>query len=174
MGARQQLQLNPNQYRQLSRVYENAWEQYQKGLNRLGPNLTDVQRQERMQALQQRFYQTYNRALDSTLTNPQLRQRYNQLNRQYQGFGAFNDPQLQQGLNITPTQQQQLSNMSNQWNQQMEQLRQQAATNPEASLQQFAQMQQQARQQMGSVLTPQQQQNWPQMVGDNYNFPFNA
>src|SRR5262245_2703435 len=138
MRARQELQLTQNQFNQLSRAYQNAWNQYQQGLQALqNSNVTDAQLQQRMQTLQARFYQTYNRAMDSGLTNQQMRQRYNQLNWQYQGFGAVNDAGFRQRLNLTPAQRQQLAAMGAQWNQQLEQLRQQAMLDPTLVNQQF-------------------------------------
>ena len=171
-GAQQQMQLTPQQTEALNRAYASAIQQYQEGLGRLSSELTDVQRQERLQALQARFQRTYNRVLDSTLTNPQSRQRFDQLNRQFQGFGAFNDQQLQQQMNLSPQQQQQLSAMEGEFRQRLQQLQQRG--NTPAVRQEFAQLQQMARQQMGSVLTPQQQQNWSPLVGENFDFPMNA
>ena len=170
-GAQQQLQLNAAQAAQLNRAYRNAFDLYQRGLQSLPPDLSDAERQQRLQELQSRFNQNYGRAVDSMFTNPRLRQRFDQLNWQFQGVGAFNDAQLQQQMNLTPEQQQQFAAMTDQWNQQLQQLRQLAASNPALANQRFARLQGQFGNQMSGVLTPQQQQMWPQMMGRPYNFP---
>jgi len=172
MGARQQLQLTPQQYNQLSRAYQNAWNQYQQGVNALAPNLSPAERQQRILALESRFSQNYNRALDSTIANRRLRQRYNQLDRQFQGLNAFNDSLVRQGMNFTPAQTRQLNTLTEQWQQQMANLLGQSGNDPNLAALQYAKLQQQYQQQLGLALTPQQQQMWAEMTGQGYSFPW--
>jgi hypothetical protein len=173
LGARRQLQLNQLQFDQLTRAYLDAWGRYNESVTGLAPNLAPQERLMRLRALESEFNRDFGRTLDTTITDPRVRQRFNQLNLQRQGFGAFNNAQFQQQLGLTPTQQQRIRLMAHQWNQQMRLLQQQAANNPSVWDEEFNELRQQARQQIAIVLTPQQQQIWPQLVGPYYEFPAN-
>jgi hypothetical protein len=169
----QQLNLSPQQMQALNQAYGNAVNEYNQGVNGIPSNQALARRQERMQRLQARYNQSFGRALDSAFTNPQSRQRFDQLNRQYQGYGAFNDPQLQQQMSLTPAQQQQFAAYQNQFQAKLQQLQAMGANNP-AAQQQFLELQQQAHQQIGQTLTPQQQQAWQQQIGKVANFPIQS
>jgi hypothetical protein len=194
-GARQQLNLNDNQFNQLNRAYRNSLnrrnlvagqdsgnaaarnQQQLQQRNRLnagrGTDNAAAQRQLR-QGNQTQFNGEFNSTLDQVFTDPQMRQRYDQLNRQYQGPNAFNDPQVQQQLNLTADQQRQLRRLSTQWRTQMNELRRAGRSDPGMTQQQWSAMQQQYQSQLGGILTPTQQQAWFQMTGDQYNFPVDA
>ena len=106
-SARQQLNMNDPQFNQLNGSYQ-AWNRYHQGARNLGNNLNEQQRMQQMQQLRSQFNQQFGQSLDSTFTDPQARQRYNQLNNQFYGFNTFNDPAVSQRLNITPQQRRQL------------------------------------------------------------------
>ena len=122
-GARQQLNLNNTQYNALNRAYQNAYNRYNQAVNNLSPNLTEQQRALQMQQLQAQFNQSLAATVNGTFNNPQTLARYNQLNRQFMGFNAFNDPAIRQQLNLTPDQVRQLRTLSNNWRQQLQQFR---------------------------------------------------
>jgi hypothetical protein len=178
-GARRQLNMNDQQFNQMNQAYQNALQQYNQRLNQLGtnPNLTPQQRAAQMQQLQAQFNQQFGQTVDTTFTDPRVRQRFNQLNRQFQPFAALNDATVTQQLQITPEQQRQLRLLGSRWRQQMQRLRRagsSAANDPTRADQQFAAMQLQYQQQMQQVLTPEQWQAWTQMTGEQYNFPQTA
>jgi hypothetical protein len=163
------MNLNDNQFNTLNRSYQDSWNRFNQGANNLG-NLNEQQRMQQMQQLEGRFNQEFGQALDSTFTDPRARQRFNQLNNQFSGFDAFNNRDVRQQLNLTPEQQRQLRGLSSAWRQRMQQLRR-AGNDAQLTDQQWAQLQAQNMQQLNTVLTPQQQQLWSQMVGQQYNFP---
>jgi hypothetical protein len=99
-GVRQQLNLNPNQFSSLNQAYRVAFQRYQQAINNLNPNLTEAQRALALQQLQAQFNQDLSASVNSTLTNPQTMSRFNQLNRQFLGFHAFNDPRIRQQLGL--------------------------------------------------------------------------
>jgi hypothetical protein len=169
------LNLNNNQFNSLNRAYQNAYNRYNQGLNNLSPNLTEQQRQLQMQQLQSQFNQSLSGTVNDTLNNPQTVSRFNQLNRQFMGFNAFNDPAIRQQLNLTPAQVRQLRTLSNNWRQQLQQFRQGAGNDLSSVDQtQWNQLWQQYGTQLNGVLTPEQQQMWAQQVGQPYMFPPNA
>jgi hypothetical protein len=101
-----------------------------------------------------------------------VRARFDQLNRQYMGLNAFNDPTLQRQLSLNPAQLGQLRQLSSQWRGQFQRLNQGANAN--ISPDQWSQLTSQYWDQVNAILTPQQQQQWTQLIGDRYNFPPNA
>ena len=170
-GARQQLNMNDQQFIQLNRSYQDAWNRYNQGTTNLGNNLNEQQRMRQIQQMEAQFNQQFGQTLDTTFTDPRHRQRFNQLNNQFYGYNTLNDPAVRQQLNITPQQQRQLRRMSAAWQQQMQRLQRAGNDNPELTQKQFAALQQRNMQQINSVLTPEQQQNWSQLTGQPHNFP---
>jgi hypothetical protein len=173
-SVRSHIGLNDQTFNQLNNAYGQAYSTYNTGVSQLGTNLTPEQRAQRIQDLQNTFNQRMNQVAQSSITDPTQLSRYNQLALQFQGFDAFNNAQVQQKLNLTDQQRQRLQQFAQQYNQQLNSLQQNAQTNPTAANQQFSQLRQQAMQNMNSVLTPQQQQNWQQMTGQPYNFQWST
>jgi hypothetical protein len=172
-GVRQQLNLNDNQFNQLSRAYQDAYTRYNQGAAGLKNTLPEQQRMQQLQRLQARFHQDFNTSLDTTFTDPRLRQRYNQLNWQYQGPMAFNDPLMRQQLNLTPDQQQQLRRLGYRWHQQLGGMRGPGGNNPRLTQQQWNALRVQYQNQLGGILSPAQQQAYSQLIGQPYDFPVN-
>jgi hypothetical protein len=171
-NVRRQLNLNDNQFNTLNRSYLDAWNNFNRGMTGLNDNLTQQQRAQQMMALQNRFNQDFTGTIDTTFADPQLRNRFNQLNFQFRGAAAFNDPMIRQQLNLTPQQQRDFRRLSAEWRQQLQRLRRAGNdADPQIAQQQFAQLQQAFQEQMLGVLTPQQQQQWNQVVGTPFAFP---
>lgn len=170
-GAQQHLNMNTDQYNNLNNAYTSAYTAYQKGINNMAnANLSPTQKQQRMDKLRQQFYTDFDPALDKYLTNPGQRQRYNELNLQYQGYNAFSNPKVADKLNLTKAQRDQLNEYQQQWMTQMGKIGNMYKTNPTEAANQFKTMQTQNANQINSVLTPQQQQTWRQMTGNPYAF----
>jgi hypothetical protein len=120
------------------------------------------------QQLEAQFNQDLSGTVNSTLNNPQAQSRFNQLNRQFQGFNAFNDPSVRKQLNLSQDQIRQLRTLSGNWRQQMQQMRQYGQNNVDPAA--WTQLQQQYATQLNGVLTPEQQQMWTQQTGQAYSF----
>ena len=171
---RQQFKMNEQQYNQFNKSYSENYGRYQKDLNSLGKDMTDAQRMQKMNELQQRFNKDLATTADRTFTDPQQRQRYNQLYMQYQGFNAFSDPMVQEKLNLTSTQREKLSQYNQEWHKQMNDLSRASQTDRDGSMKQFNTMRNQAGERINTLLTPEQQKAWQQMVGEPYNFQPNV
>jgi hypothetical protein len=130
---------------------------------------------QQMQQLEDQFNQDFGRTVDSTLTDRQLRARYDQLNTQFQGFNAFNNPQLARQLQLTGAQRNQLRRLASEWRRGMMDWRRDLGDDVNAAdaQQQWAQFRSQYMDQLNAILTPQQQQMWGQVVGQQYDFPYN-
>jgi hypothetical protein len=139
-------------------------------MNNIDPTLPDAARQQRMRELQQSFYKDYSRAPEKFLTDPVQRQRYNQLYLQYRGYGAFADPTVADTLKLKPAQRDKLSQLQQEWLTQMRKLDSTYLTNREQTIKQFTIRQAQYGNQLNSVLSPEQQRAWQQMIGTPYTF----
>jgi len=171
---RQQLKLNDEQFNRLNKSYGESWNRYQQQLGELGKNLTDQQRSERMRNLERNFYNDFTSSTNQVFTDPAQRQRYNQLYWQYMGYNAFQDPTIQQKLNLTDEQRQKLEQYSRDWQRQMSDFNRSYQTDREGTTKRFNEARRQAMDRLNNILTKQQQQTWQQMVGDPYNFQPNA
>jgi hypothetical protein len=101
-----------------------------------------------------------------------MRQRFNQLGLQFQSFDAFNNPQIQQQLNLTAQQRQQLQTLAAQWRNQLREL--QTGNRARLTPEQWNALRSQFMNRMNTVLTPEQQQLWAQLIGPTFNFPITA
>jgi hypothetical protein len=167
---RQQLKFDEQQFNRLNKAYGESWNRYQQKMGELGKNLTPEQRTERMRNLERDFYNNFATTTNQYFTDPAQRERFNQLHWQYLGYNAFNDPQIQQKLNLTPEQRQKLDQFSREWHTQMNNFNRSYQTDREGTIKRFNEARQQAMDRLNDVLTKQQQQTWQQMVGDPYNF----
>jgi hypothetical protein len=178
-GARRQLNMNDQQFNQLNQARQQALMQLDQAMNQLNQNqnLTPQQRAQQVQQLRARFNQQFGQTVDTTFTDPRLRQRFNQLDWQFRPFAAFNDATVTQQLQLMPEQQRQLRQLGIRWRQQMQRLSRAGsseAIDPTRANEQFAAMQLQYQQQIQQILTPQQWQAWNQLIGPQYNFPQTA
>lgn len=114
----------------------------------------------------------FDSALNSTFSDPAGRQRFNQLNMQYQGPTAFNDPMVQQQLNLDSRQRQNFERMATEWQRDLASFQRGRQTN--LTQQQFNDLRTRFMNRMNRVLTPEQQQQWSQMAGEPYEFPYSA
>jgi hypothetical protein len=174
-GVRQQLNLNANQFNTLNRAHQNAFLRYQRAVNSLNPNLTEQQRIATLQQLQAQFNADLSGTVNSTLTNPQTLNRFNQLNRQFMGFNAFNDPTIRQQLGLTQDQLTRIRALSNDVRRQLQQFRRGAGNDlSSVNMDQWNQIWATYGTQLNTILTPQQQQLWAQQIGRPFVFSPNT
>jgi hypothetical protein len=178
-NARRELNMNAQQFNQLNQARQETLMRLDQAVNQINsnPNLTPQQRAAQLLQLRAQFNQQFGQTVDTVFTDPRLRQRFNQLDRQFRPFAAFNDATVNQQLQLTPQQQRQLRQLGSRWRQQMQRLRRagsNAANDPQAANEQFAAMQLQFQQQMQQIMTPQQWQTWNQLNGEPFNFPQTA
>lgn len=125
-----------------------------------------------LQDYQNQFATDFNASVDATFTDPAMRQRFNQLNWQYQGVNAFNDPAVQKQLNLTPQQRQQFSQLQGQWQRDLRNL--EAGARGNVTQQELQALRQRFGIRVNSILTPVQQQEWTAAIGQRYDFPSSA
>jgi hypothetical protein len=166
---RQELKLNDQQHNDLNKAHNNAYTSYQTGIKGLD-KLPDAQRQQQMNTLHQSFYKDFSNAAQNVLTDPAQRQRFDQLGLQYRGYGVFSEPTVAAQLKLTAEQQQQLSQLHQNWHTQMSKISPQYQNNRDQALKQYSELQGTSAKQLNSILTPGQQTMWQQMTGTPYSF----
>jgi len=165
------LQFQNDQQTRLNQAYQQAWSRIDQSIRNLPPNLTDAQRRQQIQALENQFYNEFGKSSNQIITEPSAQQRFQQLNLQYRGWGAFADPTVQKRLNLTPEQQQRFSALQLDWSNRMIQLNNQFQTDQTGTTRNFNNMRSQFTDRLNNILTPDQQRTWQQISGTPYVFP---
>lgn len=168
---RQQLQLNDAQYNQLNTAYAQAWGRYNQGITGLDKSLAEQERMQRQRGLADSFNKEFGGAIDETLADKTVRQRYNQMDWQYRGYGAFNDPTLQQKLNLTEEQRQKFGNYQNEWDKQLSTWQTEFPNDRDGVSGRFRNARLEWQKRIDSTLTPDQRTMWRDMSGKPFEFP---
>jgi hypothetical protein len=169
-GLRTELGLTEAQYNHLNNNYNQAYASYQQSMNGLGQDLSNAQIQAERNQLYSQFQNQFNRNVETVLTDPAARQRYNELNLQYQGYAAFNNPTLQQELKLTPEQIRQLNKYNDNFNSRWDRWNTQYSTNRDSVSQQLNDALAENQKNLNDVLTPEQRQTWRRLTGRRYDF----
>jgi hypothetical protein len=172
--------LGPNNANNNTRIPTSQREQNQDFRSRInnntnvgdGTNTAAEQRARQLQEFESRFNSDFRTSVDQNITDPRLRRRFDQLNRQFMGFNNFNDPAIQRQLNLTTDQQRQLRQLTSDWRRQMMDWRRGLRVDDPAAQQQWGVFRNQYNDQLNAILTPQQQQAWLGMMGQPYEFPY--
>jgi hypothetical protein len=114
--VRQELKLDDNAYNTLNRTYVQYWTPYNQVVVGVPADLEPAQRQQRIATAYGTFNTGFNKAATQVFVDPDIRNRYNQLHLQYQGYGAFQDPTIQTRLKLTDQQRQTFNRYYNDWN----------------------------------------------------------
>jgi len=175
-SIQKQLNLKNEQSGQLNKAYSQAWNNYQSGLKELNSksDLSAEDRAKRTRELESNFYKSFSTSAEDALSDPALRQRFNQMSWQYRGYGAFNDPMIQEKLNLTPEQRQKLNQYNQEWTTQMNELNGAFSKDQNAANKQYTEMHRQFDERLKSVLNEQQLSTYRQLTGEPYNFPPSA
>ncbi|MEQ1830538.1 MAG: hypothetical protein ABL921_31570 [Pirellula sp.] len=169
--VRQQLQLNDEQFNQLNKGYTQSWNRYNQGLTGLDKSLADDLRMQRQLELSGSFNQDFSKSVDGVFSDKAARRRYNQMDWQYRGYGAFNDPTVQQQLKLNDEQRQTFNKYQNEWNQQMNTWQRDLANDRNGVASRWRDARNEWRNRINSTLTPEQSTMWTDMIGKPYDFP---
>jgi len=165
------LRLNEQQIAELNKSYAEYWNRYNRDMRALGRNLTDQQRMQRLQELEGSFNRDFSVSANAAFADPIQRQRFNQLALQYRGFGAFNDPTLQQTLNLTPQQRTQLTELNNAWNQEIARAGSEFRVGDSTTSTRLRDLRNQYNKRLSAIFNDQQRQVWGTMTGEPFDFP---
>ncbi|WP_425618455.1 hypothetical protein NA78x_002160 [Anatilimnocola sp. NA78] len=169
-GVRRQLKIDDNQYQTLNKTYVQYWTPYNQAVVSVPADLDEAERQRRISAAYGTFHQGYYDNTAKVFVDADARNRYNQLNLQYQGYAAFNDPQVQTRLKLTDEQRQNFNRYYIDWNKQMNTYATEYARDRDGVSRQFGDQWKQSRARINETLTPEQRRTWNEMVGEPHDF----
>jgi hypothetical protein len=166
-----EIKLNENQFNDLTDAYTNYWTRYTRGLGELKPDISEEARRARQIELYDEFQQDFTKSIDDIITDPDSRQRYEQLYRQYQGYGALRNPTLQSELNLTAAQREKLHQYDLEWQRKIGKIREDFTRNRRVAMRELKHARHQIHEQIFATLTPEQQATWKAMTGPRFEFP---
>jgi hypothetical protein len=169
-NIRRQLKLDDTQYNRLNQGYVQYWTPYHETVTALPADINEAERQKRLAEAYGTFNRGFTKTTGEVFTDPQIRDRYNQLNLQYQGYAAFNDPTVQERLRLTDEQRQAFHRYYNDWNKQMDTYAREYPTNREVVTKEWPNTWKQTRERINTTLTPEQRRTWTEMIGEPYEF----
>lgn len=170
-GVRQQLKIDDATYNKLNDKYIEYYTPYEKVVTAApATTVSEAERQKEIAAAYGKFNTGVNTATTEIITDPQIRDRYNQLHYQYQGYHAFNDPTVRQRLKLTDEQVQAFNKYNTEWNTRMNTYAGEYATDPNTVTKTFPQTWKQTRENINTTLTPEQRKVWGEMIGQPYDF----
>jgi hypothetical protein len=165
--VRRTLSITEQQFGRLSDAFNQAQTRFQNDFNQLS-TLNERDRLARIADLNRSFNDAVMQGAQDVFTQQQLA-RLQQLQLQSRGLDVFNDPAIQQQLNLTQAQLNDLRALNTDFNRQVDLLRRATANNRPA-LEQFNTLQQQMQQRMNTVLTEPQQRAFRGLTGDPFTF----
>ena len=162
------LNLTPAQINRLNQSTDQLQTRYGKDYSGIN-SLPADQRTARTQELMNNYNRDWSKSAND-IFNDQQRAHYGQLELQYRGLGALNDPNVQKQLNLTEQQRGQLRGLAD-WNQQqLQDINKIGATDSTQAQKLYDTYRQESQNRLNKFLTPEQQQTWRTMTGDPYTF----
>jgi hypothetical protein len=198
-GVRKELGLTDEQLDKLNETYTESWGRYNSTISGINANteLNDEDRAARIARLQNTFQNNLMTGTEAALNDARQRDRYRQLYRQYQGYNAFQDPSIREKLALSDEQILHIARYGRNWDNALRTTREpildQAATSgatgangttpgalgagPELSSTRrnpsnhpLIEARRKLYTDINTVLTPEQQQAWGEVVGTPYDF----
>lgn len=173
-GLQDELELDNDQIRRLNDAYGATWKQMRANQSDSGSDLDEEARNQRLSEYRSRFDDEFNRSINDVFRNDAQRNRFNQLRMQYQGYGAFTNPQLRSQLNLNDTQIRQLEELNRDWDTNMNEFRDTYASDREGTMGRFNDFNASARARFEGILNDQQRQQYNDMVGEPFDFGADA
>ena len=165
--VRRSLNLTEAQIAQLSNSNPQLQRQLQNQMGRLA-SLPASERAAELQKLQAGSQQEFWRSATSVFT-PEQAQRYRQLEYQYQGPGAFSNPEVRSRLNLSNDQAQRLQGLHDQNMHWMQMFLAPGGSGQDAAGR-YSDYRQQLNEKTNAILNPEQRRIWQEMTGDPYDF----
>jgi hypothetical protein len=162
--------VNKRQYSRLEADYNRLWTRYDAALRALDAELAEDARRARIAEIEREFDDSFTRSLDSVITDERDRRRYEQLYRQYQGYGIFRDSALREQLNLSSDQLEQLLRYDRAWNEEVAEIRAAFAKDRPSAMRKLKHARHRMEKQIASTLSPEQQVVWKELIGEPYEF----
>lgn len=166
-----EIKLDTNRYKDLTDAYTNYWTRYTRGLGELKPDVSEEERRARQIELYDEFQQDFTKSIDDIIVDPDSRKRYEQLYRQYQGYGALRNPTVQSELNLSALQREKLEQYDHEWQQKIGKIREDFAKDRRVAMRALRHARHHIHDQIFATLSPEQQATWKAMTGPRFDFP---
>jgi len=102
------------------------------------------------------------------ILKPEQVKRFEQIQLQQSGVGAFSSPRVQEGLKLTDDQQSKLREINEESTQAMRDAFQDSQSDREGAMKKFAELRKQATEKAVGVLTAEQKKTWKEMAGEPF------
>jgi hypothetical protein len=165
--VRRSLNLTDAQIAQLSNSNPQLQQQLPNQLSRVA-SLPASERAAELQKLQAGGQQEFWRSATSVFTPEQVK-RYRQLEFQYQGPGAFSNPEVRSRLNLSTDQAQRLQELHEQNTHWMQMFLAPGGSGQDAATR-YSDYRRQLSEKTNAILNPDQRRVWQEMTGDPYDF----
>jgi hypothetical protein len=162
--VQREILINEQQLQRLNQIFGQGLDRTRQSLNAL----REAERAQRLAELSRSFNAEFMRSAGDILNEQQML-RFNQLNLQQQGLGAFTDPQLQKQLLLTEQQLLQLRKAGDVFDRDLQGILRDAAAAD--AQRRFDALMRLRSEQINSVLNQQQQQSFQRMIGQPFTFP---
>lgn len=169
--VRQELGMTSEQFDLLKEKYDRLWKRYNKEYKYFGTPVTEGELREREAEIYGRFDKDLSDHLNEVLTDRAARRRYDQVYRQYQGLGAFDDPVVQRELALSADQRKRLRQYYREWYDQLGRLRENYAKDPRATGDDLREARARMLAKIDSTLSASQRRKWREITGEPYEFP---
>lgn len=169
-GLQDELELDDDQIKRLNDAYGATWKQMRATGADSGRALDEEARSQRTNEYRDRFDSEFAQSTSSVFRTPEQQQRFNQLQTQYQGYGAFDNPRLQRQFNLNDTQYRQLQELRREWDSELEGLRETYATNADEARNRFNGLRSSTDQRFQGILNDKQRQSYNEMTGQPFDF----
>lgn len=169
-AVQKRLNLSAPQFERMINIYGQAYYEYQTSLAEIDKDLMPQVRREQAALLYENFLKNFDTSLNSVLTDPDARQRYEELKMQYDGYRAFGDPALQSRMKLSPDQIRQFNQYQNDLDSRYSTLQKQYASDPVGFGPQYERLMLQRQDQINRTLTPEQRQQYESLAGQPYKF----
>jgi hypothetical protein len=171
--VREELGIQEQEVGPLYDNYRLVWQRYKENQAKLAAGRTDQeQAAEDQEKLARELRANYNRDMQEYATrymNESQRQRYQQLNTQYQGINAFSDPGYVEYFGFDDRQLGYIDRLQGNYNTRMDELSR-FTGDPEARRQAFNELRQRTQADLDQILTDQQRQRLQEMQGNPFEF----
>ncbi len=162
--------VNKRQYSRLEADYNRSWNRYDAALRALDAELVEDARRARIAEIEKEFDDSFTRSLDSVITSERDRKRYEQLYRQYQGYGVFRDSALREQLNLSSAQLEQLLRYDRAWNEEAAEIREAFSKDRPSAMRKLKHARHRMEDQIASTLSQEQLAVWKDLIGEPYEF----
>ncbi len=169
-----ELNITADQKAKLVELNENMMasgrEMFQKVREELGENASREEMMEKMQAMQKEMAANVKKDLKEVLNEDQLK-RFEQINLQAQGFGAFVNPEIQEKLKITDEQKGKLKEAQDELMAAMSEAREQYQGDEQGGRAARTKAQDAAKEKAMNLLTSEQKTTWTELTGKPFKMP---